>query len=306
MDVDRKRRDRRQAIEKIVPIVGAGAFLFTRFSTPHCENDELMNKKNSSIGKILTFALALTGAFLFSTAQAADGFRIMSYNVRNGAGLDNKTDYARTCDVFNREAPDVVAIQELDCKTKRSNGADVLGEFAKLTDMTPSYGPAIEFQGGQYGIGILSKEKPIAVNYYPLPGSEEERCLLVVEFEKFVFCCTHWSLTKKDRATSAQIVTEKMKEQKKPVIICGDFNAGVDEDSIKEIKKDWTALNDDESKTFPADEPTVHIDYIFGADPTGKISPEDWKKAVKETYVVEEKIASDHRPVVVVLDPELL
>ena len=265
-----------------------------------------MSKKSYSIGRILTLALALTGAFLFSTAQAADGFKIMSYNVRNGKGLDDKTDYARIGDVINKEAPEVVAIQELDCKTKRSNGADVLGEFAKLTDMTPSYGPAIEFQGGQYGIGILSKEKPIAVDYYPLPGSEEQRCLLVVEFEKYVFCCTHWSLTAKDRTTSAEIVTNKMKEQKKPVVICGDFNAGIKEDSIQKIKKDGATLNDDETNTFPADEPTVHIDYIFAADPTGKISADDWKNAVKETYVVEEKVASDHRPVVVVLDADLL
>ncbi len=262
-------------------------------------------KKSCSFGKILPLALALTGAFLISTAQAADDFVIMSYNVRNGAGLDDKVDYARTCDVVNREAPDVVAIQELDFKTKRSKGADVLGEFAKLTNMIPSFGPAIEFQGGQYGIGILSKEKPIDVNYYPLPGSEEERCLLVVEFEKFVFCCTHWSLTEKDRTTSAEIVTKKMKEQKKPVVICGDFNAGIKEESIKTLKKDWTTLNDDAANTFPADKPTVHIDYVFAADPTGAISAEDWKNAVKETRVVEEKVASDHRPVVVVLDAGL-
>ena len=261
-----------------------------------------------SLLKATFLPVAFLCAFLFcslSVAQADDGFKVMSYNVRNGKGLDDKTDYARVAKVVSDEAPDVVAIQELDCKTKRSKGVDVLGELAKLTDMTPSYGPAIDYQGGKYGIGILSKEKPTRVDFYPLPGREEQRCLLVVEFEKYVFCCSHWSLTSEDRDATVSIVTQKMKEQKKPVFVCGDFNDEPNAACIKELQKDWTLLNSEEF-TFPADKPKIHIDYICGADPTGKISSDAWKKAVKKTYVVPEKVASDHRPVVVILDSELL
>lgn len=256
-------------------------------------------------GAALLIACASLLLLTPASVQGADGFTIMSYNVRNGRGLDDVRDLSRAPAVILAEGADVVAIQELDQKTKRSEGVDVLEEYAKQTKMYPSYGPAIDYQGGKYGVGILTKEKPIKFEYFPLPGTEEQRCLLVVELEKFVFCCSHWSLTKADRAKTVGIVTAKMKECKKPVVICGDFNVELDEDSIKELDKDWTRLNSDEL-TFPADEPTVHIDYICGADPTGKRSPEDWKNAVVETHVVPEKVASDHRPVVVTLKPDFL
>jgi endonuclease/exonuclease/phosphatase family metal-dependent hydrolase len=264
-----------------------------------------MKKHTNSIVKFLAFAFALTTAFFFSTAQAADGLKLMTYNVRHGSGLDNKTDYARTCGVINGEAPDVIALQEIDCKTKRSDGADVLEEFSKLTGMHPTFGASIDFQGGQYGNGVLSKEKPISVNCCPLPGSEEKRSVLIVEFEKYVFCSTHWSLTEKDRDASVAVVTEKMKEQKKPVFLCGDFNAQLKENSMKTLQKDWTLLNAEDA-TFPADKPKILIDYICAADPAGNISNDDWKASVKEAYVVDEKVASDHRPVVVVIDDALL
>lgn len=253
---------------------------------------------------LFVVALLIAPSFIESV-NAADGYKIMSYNVRNGRGLDEKTDYERTCAVILAEDPEIVAIQELDQKTARSKGVDVLEELAKITKMYSAFGPAIDYQGGKYGIGVLSKEKPLSVKYYPLPGSEEKRCLLVVELEKYVFCCAHWSLTEKDRNTTVKIITDKMKEQKKPVVLCGDFNAELNEDSIVELKKNWALLNADDN-TFPADKPNVHIDYVCGADPTGKINLKQWENAVQKTYVIDEKVASDHRPVVVILNADLL
>ena len=248
-------------------------------------------------------ALAIVGGVSLSSVSAQDAseLRIMSYNVRNAKGMDNKTDYARVADVIKKENPDVVAIQELDKETKRSKGVDVLGELAKLTDMTPSFGPAIEYQGGQYGIGVLSKETPVKVEYIPLPGAEEERCLLVVEFEKYVFCCSHWSLTEKDRNTTVALVTNKMKEQQKPTFVSGDFNAQPNDEAIRNLKKDWTILSADKF-TFPAPEPTIRIDYICAADPQGKITSDEWLNATKNARVVDEPVASDHRPIALEID----
>ena len=109
--------------------------------------------------------------------------RIMSYNIRNGRGLDNVADFWRTAEVINKICPDVVAVQEIDSVTGRSGGKDVLREIAGLTLMYYTYAPAIDYDGGKYGIGMLSKEKPLCYRYLPLPGREEARTLLVVEFE---------------------------------------------------------------------------------------------------------------------------
>jgi endonuclease/exonuclease/phosphatase family metal-dependent hydrolase len=48
----------------------------------------------------------------------------MSYNIRNAVGMDNTADYRRIADVITNTAPDVVALQELDSVTTRSNDAD--------------------------------------------------------------------------------------------------------------------------------------------------------------------------------------
>lgn len=265
-----------------------------------------MKQSNYAFFKSLTIALvALAVVVSFSvrevSAQRSSDLRIMSYNIRNGRGLDNKTDYARIADVISKETPDVVAIQELDKNTKRSQGVDVLEELAKLTDMTASYGPAIDYQGGQYGVGVLSKEKPLKVEHFPLPGKEEQRCLLVVEFNDFVFFCSHWSLTDKDRLASVAIITNKMKEQQKPVFICGDFNAQPNEESIRDLQRDWTVVSADEF-TFPANVPNIRIDYVCVADPTGKTASEQLSKAAKNARVVEEPVASDHRPIALEFD----
>lgn len=122
----------------------------------------------------------------------------MSYNIRNGRGMDDVADFRRTADVIIKACPDIVAVQEIDSVTGRSGGKDVLREIAGLTLMHHTYAPAIDYDGGKYGIGMLSKEKPLGYKRLPLPGREEARALLIVEFEKYIYCCTHLSLTEED------------------------------------------------------------------------------------------------------------
>ena len=133
-------------------------------------------------------ALAMTLA-----AHSQEYLKLMSYNIRNTTGMDNISSSQRIADVITRESPDVVAIQEADSMTTRSEQRYVLGEIAEHTQMYASYAPAIDYQGGKYGIGILSREKPLAVHRYAMPGREERRALIVAEFAEYIFCCSHFS-----------------------------------------------------------------------------------------------------------------
>ena len=54
--------------------------------------------------------------------------------------------------------------------TGRSGGIDVLRTLGERTLMFPTYAPAIDFDGGKYGVGMLSKEKPVSYRYIALPG----------------------------------------------------------------------------------------------------------------------------------------
>ena len=87
--------------------------------------------------------------------------RILTYNVHLCVGVDGMRDYQRVADVILRIDPDIVALQELDSATIRSNGDITLEELASRTNMYFVYGPFFEYEGGKYGIGILSKKKPL-------------------------------------------------------------------------------------------------------------------------------------------------
>lgn len=250
-------------------------------------------KHGSGLMAVLFMLLPLCN--LYSQEKGAreeNTLRIMSYNIRNGRGMDDVSNFQRTADVINKVRPNVVAVQEVDSVTGRSGQTDVLRVLADKTLMYPVYAPAIDYDGGKYGIGMLSKEKPLGYRYLALPGREEERALLIVEFEKYIYCCTHLSLTVEDRLASLEIISREAAKANKPLFIAGDFNAHPDSEVIKGIQNDFVILTNTKQPTFPADEPTETIDYIaaYAKDTTAFTRLSAW--------VVDEPAASDHRPIV--------
>lgn len=205
--------------------------------------------------------------------------------------MDNVCSFRRIADVILDENPDVVAIQEVDSATRRSGNKYVLGEIAERTRMHAAYAPAIDHDGGKYGIGILSKKKPLDVQAMPLPGREERRVLMVAEFDDYLFCCTHLSLTEEGRLASLHIINAVAASKKKPFFLAGDMNDRPDSEFIRSLQKDFQVLTDSRKKTFPSPEPVETIDYIF----TRKSDVNDL--AVLSEKVVNEPVASDHRPV---------
>ena len=234
------------------------------------------------------FAMALS-------AHSQNDLKLMSYNIRNAKGMDNVRNVQRIANVINNEAPDVIAVQELDSMTTRSNHTYVLAEVAERTQMHASYAPAIDFQGGKYGIGILSKDKPLDIQTYPLPGREEKRMLMVAEFNDYFFACTHLSLTEEDRLTSLEIIKNSVKSNQKPFFLAGDLNDTPNSKFIQALQEDFLILTNTKKPTYPAPKPKETIDYIAA-----------WKGntdnfANLSAQVVEEPLASDHRPLTVQL-----
>jgi endonuclease/exonuclease/phosphatase family metal-dependent hydrolase len=118
----------------------------------------------------LGFVIFFIAAHGQSYPRVENTVRVMSYNIRNAKGLDDKVDYQRIADVITNLDTDVVALQELDSVTNRSKQVDVLSRLASLTAMYPVYGASIPYDGGKYGIGVLSKRKPLSWKRIPLPG----------------------------------------------------------------------------------------------------------------------------------------
>jgi len=211
--------------------------------------------------------------------------RNISYNIRNGNGMDDVNNLERVAAVICAEKADFIAIQEVDSMTTRSGSKYVLGDLAKMTGTHATYAPAIDYDGGKYGIGLLSQTEPLGHKTYALPGREEKRVLLVTEFEKLYVCTAHFSLTEQDRIASAKIVLDILKALDKPLLFAGDLNALPESKEMVMLNSELESVVFGE-KTWQSDSPTEAIDYIFGIG----VEP-------LESRVIEETTASDHRPI---------
>ena len=128
--------------------------------------------------------------------------------------------------------------------------------------MYPVFAKAISFDGGSYGVGLLAREHPLSVERIALPGREEARVLLLAEFDDYYIGCTHLSLTPEDQLASLDVVRKIASRLDKPFLLAGDWNALPESQTIQEIRKDFTLLNNLKQATYPANKPKDVIDYI--------------------------------------------
>lgn len=242
-----------------------------------------------------TFLLICASLFVLS-AQSQNTLRLMTYNIRNANGMDGVCSFQRIANVINNASPDVVAIQEVDSMTNRSSRKYVLGEIAERTQMHGYFAPAIDYDGGKYGVGLLTKRVPLRLQTIPLPGREEARTLLLAEFEDYIYCCTHLSLTEEDRMQSLQILKTFAAGSKKPFFLAGDMNAEPESEFIKRLQKEFHILSNPKQPTFPASQPQETLDYIAVLKQNDAVG-----FTVISAKVLSEPVASDHRPVLVEL-----
>lgn len=232
--------------------------------------------------------LLLCAVALLAVSCQSHQMRIMSYNIRIGIGMDNKTDLQRAADVITRVNPDFVGLQEVDSVAERSGWVDQAKALGEMTGMHYIFAPALERSKGLYGIAALVKEKPLAVRNIHLPGQEEVRTFLVLEYDDYLLCNTHFSLVADSRKESVEIIRQVISEYDKPAIITGDFNMLPTSEECHKMDETWKPLSDTTRFTFPSNGATRAIDFIWGR--------EGYEYDVKYYEVVDEPMASDHLP----------
>src|SRR6184192_542653 len=112
----------------------------------------------------IVLALSLVSFSRPSAARAASPsaastkkIRVMTYNIHVGVGMDKKLDLARIAKVINSQHCDLVGLQEVDRGVERTQRIDEIAELAKLTKMDYAFAFNLKYQGGQYGVAILSR-----------------------------------------------------------------------------------------------------------------------------------------------------
>lgn len=248
-------------------------------------------------------ATILAMGLLTMTHDAADPnqgtLKVVTYNIHHGEGTDGRLDLLRIAALIRREDPDVVALQELDIKTTRVGGADQLAELAQATGLHGEFGKAIAYAGGDYGVGILSRWPLTIVENRSLPSSPEReaRTALVVRVATPTglvrIVSTHLDhKSVEDRTRQASVVASLAGPE--PTLVAGDLNDLASSPALAPIAAAFLdAGRALDLPTYPSDKPNQRIDYILA-------HPKDsWK--VIEFRVLDESVASDHRPVVAVL-----
>jgi endonuclease/exonuclease/phosphatase family metal-dependent hydrolase len=231
--------------------------------------------------------------------------RVLSYNIHHAEGVDRKLDVERIAGVILSTKPDVVALQEVDQKVKRTGSVDQPAELARLTEMNVVFGANIELQGGDYGNAVLSRFPITRYKNHLLPSIDDSEQRGVIEAEitlpnsnqSLLLLATHLDhrADECERLASARFINELIARQPQhPALLVGDLNATPESETLQRFETKWTRANEKLMATVPVNQPTKQIDFILHR-PVNR-----WK--VVEVKVLDEAVASDHRAIFAVLE----
>ncbi len=224
-------------------------------------------------------------------------FRILAYNIKHGRGNDNQVDLKRTAEVIRRLHPDFVALQEVDHQVQRSGGIDQARELALLTGLQHhAFGSFFDYQGGRYGMAVLSRNPIDGVENLRLPDGSEPRTSLVVDVKlgskkQLKIADVHFYRTEQERLAQARRLLDFLDGEQHDIAIVGDFNSKPKSSILELFQKHWVIPDKGTDHfTFRSDRPEVEIDYA--------LIHKDARWSVSEIDVIEEPVVSDHRPLV--------
>jgi endonuclease/exonuclease/phosphatase family metal-dependent hydrolase len=253
----------------------------------------------------LVRSLVLAAAVILpftTSAQAPTDLRVVTYNIKHGQGNDDVIDLDRTAAVLRALSPDIVGLQEVDDRAKRSGGVPQAERFGQMLGLHHAFGKFMDFQGGGYGLAVLSRHPIVRADSVRLPDGNEPRVALSVEIRlptgrSIRVVNVHFDWVRDDgyRFAQASALATYLDGLTMPYVLLGDFN---DVPASRTLAL-FTARATEARKppgasfTFSSTQPAREIDHIFFA-PAAAF-------AAREVRVIDEPMASDHRPVLAVL-----
>lgn len=239
--------------------------------------------------------------------------KVMTYNIAAGAN-NFKVDLKKTAETIKKINPDIIGIQEVDKLTGRSGKIDQGKILAELTGYNIIYGKAIDHDGGEYGIAILTKHQVKDSHQISLPSIDEQRIALITTIDvpnfpaPITYINTHldWHENPTERMNQIYAIDEHQLDIRGIKILGGDFNDTKESNVIKQLGRYWESVIPEnmDNRTWPAVNPEVGIDNIFtnkaqkwnvktyipNSDNSSVVDQVEWDKV------------SDHLPVISVLE----
>jgi endonuclease/exonuclease/phosphatase family metal-dependent hydrolase len=235
-----------------------------------------------------------------ATLQRPTTLRVLAYNIRHGEGMDGVIDLQRAARVINSLLPDMVTLQEVDSVVERTSEVHQAAVLGALTGMHAIFGAFFDYQGGRYGMALLSKHPIQSYENHRLPDGLEPRTALAARLrigepgEEIILVSIHLYATAEERYAQVTRLVEIYRDETVPIILAGDFNSRPDSEVMALLEKWWHIPDKgDDHLTFPSSDPDREIDYII-------YRPVD-RFEVVDHRVIDEPLVSDHRPVLLEL-----
>ncbi|TXH20785.1 MAG: endonuclease/exonuclease/phosphatase [Chitinophagaceae bacterium] len=254
----------------------------------------------------LTMLASCTSQKVQSPKKVSNEIKVMSYNVHhcNPPDQKNKIDVDAIAAVIKAQNADVVALQEIDVNTGRSgkiNQAELLAKKASYPSFY--FAKAMDFDGGQYGLLILSKHPLTNMQTIMLPRTDpkkdEPRVLALATVnlangKSFQFGSTHLeAYNKASRLQQIQKIQQVASQSNIPFIVAGDFNDVAGKEVINILDQSFTRTCQTCPNTFDEEGESGAIDFIAFK----KGSPFE----VKSHQVLSTIKTSDHFPLTAIL-----
>jgi len=216
----------------------------------------------------------------------------MTYNIHHAEGTDGRVDYQRMAEVIKQLDADIVALQEVDNKTTRTEGIDQAKKLAALAGYEYSvFGRSMPYGGGEYGLAVMSRYPVLAHEVHPLPFrfGLEPRTMLLAKIDTggaggiITLGNTHLChQSEENRIDQVRRINSLLDGIEGSVFLGGDFNARKNNDSMRIMwSRGWTDFSSRHSR----------IDYILGREKDGV--------SLVSSRMIEDRVTSDHFPIVV-------
>ncbi len=247
---------------------------------------------------------AVVTRFAWSTyAAESQALRTVSYNIRHAQGNDNMVDLGRTAALLSNLRPDIVGLQEVDNRASRSGSVDQARLLGERLKMESAFGSFMDFQGGQYGLAILSRFPISQTEEIRLPDGNEPRVALAAtvtlpDGQSLVVVNVHFDWVEDDgfRFAQAQVVADYLAKLKTPYLLLGDFNDQPGSRTLELLSANVTLAKkpSDDRMTHSSIQPNIEIDFIMG------YPKHRWQSAFCK--VMNGRVTSDHRPVFSIME----
>lgn len=233
--------------------------------------------------------------------------KVMSYNTQHCLNfLTREIDYDIITDTIKKYEADIIGLQEMRNEGEAQDYEAQAKKIAEKLGFHYYFAEAIRVGGeNPYGNALISRYPITSAQTVSIPdptvkeydGYYETRCLLKATVDVgsgLNVLVSHFGLNPDEQKNAVETVVSHIHEER--CVLMGDFNMEPDNPILNPIRQrlyDTADIFPSPKLSFPSDDPTIKIDYIFTS-----------KDVTVHCADIPAIVSSDHRPHLAVIEIE--